>query len=207
MNALIFDTETNGTPLNYKAPMSDVNNWPRIAQLGWQKRDVLEDVILKEHQAMIFPDGWTIPTVEELTSVNAKDPHFFERNGMSTQRCKDEGQPIAEQLQLLIEQMNDCQLLVAHNIEFDVNVVGAEMIRLDMSAERKLVRICTMKSSTYYCKLPGGFRGQPKWPRLEELHRILFKKDFDGAHDALSDVRATGNCLIELIKRNVIKLK
>ena len=57
-----------------------------------------------------------------------------------------------------------------------------------------------MRSSTDYCKLPGrGFAW--KSPKLSELHRFLFDEYFDGAHDALIDVEATGRSFFELVKR------
>ena len=31
---LIFDTETTGLPRNFKAPITDTDNWPRVVQLG-----------------------------------------------------------------------------------------------------------------------------------------------------------------------------
>ena len=37
---LIFDTETTGLPLNWKAPLTDFDNWPRCVQLAWQIHDV-----------------------------------------------------------------------------------------------------------------------------------------------------------------------
>lgn len=206
MNALIFDVESNGKAKNFKAHMTDLNNWPRITQLAWEIRNVETGDILKQHQSLIFPDGWTIPTVEELTALEEKDPLFFERNNMSTERCMEEGNPIAQQLSILVDAMQICEYIVAHNSAFDVNVVGSEMIRIDMSSEKKLIRICTMESSTKYCNLPGGFRGQAKWPKLEELYFFLFNETFDGAHDALVDVTATGRCFIELIKRGIINL-
>lgn len=30
---LFFDTETTGLPKNWKAPVTDLNNWPRLVQL------------------------------------------------------------------------------------------------------------------------------------------------------------------------------
>jgi len=32
---LFFDTETTGLPKNWKAPIEDLNNWPRLVQLAW----------------------------------------------------------------------------------------------------------------------------------------------------------------------------
>ena len=36
---LIFDTETTGAPKNWKAPVSDVDNWRRLVQIAWLQYD------------------------------------------------------------------------------------------------------------------------------------------------------------------------
>ena len=40
------------------------------------------------------------------------------------------------------------------------------------------------------CQLPGKFAGKFKWPNLQEAHQHAFGKPFDGAHDAMADLRA-----------------
>lgn len=32
---LFFDTETTGLPRDWNAPVTDLNNWPRMVQIGW----------------------------------------------------------------------------------------------------------------------------------------------------------------------------
>jgi hypothetical protein len=32
---LFFDTETADKPRSWKAPASDLDNWPRLVQIGW----------------------------------------------------------------------------------------------------------------------------------------------------------------------------
>ena len=64
--------------------------------------------------------------------------------------------------------------------------------------------ICTMLSSVDYCALPGRYGY--KWPSLSELHIKLFNKDFENAHDAMSDISATADCFFELEQRSVINL-
>ena len=102
------------------------------------------------------------------------------------------GVPIKQALDEFIEQIELCSAMIAHNLDFDYPVLGAEMIRAGVFAANKPRKICTMKTTTYLCKLPG-YRGY-KWPKLEELHHHLFGTGFDGAHDALNDVRATARC-------------
>jgi DNA polymerase III epsilon subunit-like protein len=46
-----------------------------------------------------------------------------------------------------------------------------------------------MKATTSICKLPGKY-GDYKWPKLQESHLHFFGKEFEGAHDAMADVRA-----------------
>ena len=36
---LIFDTETTGVPHNKTAPLTDLDNWPRLVQIAWQLHD------------------------------------------------------------------------------------------------------------------------------------------------------------------------
>jgi len=191
---LFFDCETNGKPLNYQAPMSDVDNWPRIAQIAWQTYDP-EGELIWGNSEMIYPDGWVIPKEK-----------FFIDNGMSTERCAADGLPIKDVLARLILDMNQADYIIAHNLAFDQPIVGAEMIRLGMKADKKLKGICTMNLTTDFCKLPGKFAGKYKWPKLEELYKILFDKEMENAHDALYDVSITAKCFFELLKRQIIKL-
>ncbi|MFR6285749.1 MAG: hypothetical protein ACLUN1_18295 [Odoribacter splanchnicus] len=32
---LFFDTETTGLPKQWNAPVTDLENWPRLVQLAW----------------------------------------------------------------------------------------------------------------------------------------------------------------------------
>jgi DNA polymerase III epsilon subunit-like protein len=190
MHFLFFDCETTGKPKAYNASYEDVDNWPRVTQLAWILCDEGGSV-LNQFQTLIKPDGWEVPKED-----------FFIQNNMSTERCQAEGRPILEILQMLMYDKLQSDFLVAHNLMFDHRVVWAEFIRAGITPRSGMTKICTMMKSTSYCKLPGtrGF----KWPKLEELHRVLFNCDFDGAHDALADVIALKNCFFELVKRGVI---
>jgi len=57
---LIFDTETTGIPKNYKAPITDLNNWPRLVQIAWQHCDNSGN-ILSNSDYIVKPQGFTIP--------------------------------------------------------------------------------------------------------------------------------------------------
>lgn len=193
MNYLFFDCETTGVPKDYKASYEDVDNWPRVTQLAWMLCND-DGSILSKYQTLIKPDGWVVPNEQ-----------FFIDNNMSTERCEAEGNPIGLVLALLMNDKMQTDFLVAHNLNFDHRVVWAEFCRAGIPPRSGLTKICTMMKSTKFCNLPNpkGY-GAPKWPKLVELHKVLFKKDFDGAHDALADVIALKDCFFELVKRGVI---
>ncbi|HBF88445.1 MAG TPA: 3'-5' exonuclease [Bacteroidales bacterium] len=181
---LFFDTETTGLPKSWKAPVTDLNNWPRLVQLAFLLYDINGNKIT-EGDFIIKPEGFTIP-------ADASKIH-----GISTQKALEEGHKlytVLEQFQALI---NESEFLVAHNISFDEKIVGAEFLRNNMpDIDAKKRKICTMQSSTNFCAI-NGLYGY-KWPKLSELHYKLFKTDFEEAHNASVDISVTAKCFWEL---------
>ena len=57
---LIFDTETTGLPKNYRAPITDVDNWPRAVQIAWQLHDT-DGSLVEQKDCLIRHDGFNIP--------------------------------------------------------------------------------------------------------------------------------------------------
>ena len=103
--------------------------------------------------------------------------------------------------------LSKVSLIVGHNVSFDKKIVGAELIRLgreDIISEFN--SFCTMKSTKNLCRIPGRYGIDYKYPKLQELYYALFKKQFDGAHNSLSDIKATVECFFELKRRALISL-
>ena len=181
---LFFDTETTGLPKNWKAPVTDVNNWPRLVQLAYLLYDK-EGNLISGGDHIIRPEGFIIP-------VEASRIH-----GISTEKANEEGEVLLEVLHAFQELINQSECLVAHNMSFDEKIMGAEFLRNKMQnsipAKKK---ICTMHGTTDFCKISGPYGY--KWPKLSELHYKLFKKGFDEAHNAAVDINATAKCFWEL---------
>lgn len=190
---LIFDTETTGIPHNKTAPISDLNNWPRVVQLAWQLHDA-KGKLLSQHSYIIKPDGFDIP-------YKAEQVH-----GISTKRALAEGHEFKKVLDIFNEDVGKTALLVGHNIEFDISILGAELLRQEMDIETflKKDKIDTGIASTEFCQMSGGIGGRLKMPRLVELHEKLFGKDFGDAHDASYDVAATARCFFGLVSKKVV---
>ena len=190
---LIFDTETTGLPLNWKAPLTNFSNWPRMVQLAWQIHDI-NGKLVKTQDYIIKPNGFDIP-------FNAEKIH-----GISTDRANKEGVEIIEVLNIFLADIRDSQFIIGHNILFDKNIVGCELLRSDMlNILDDIKYIDTKDESTNFCKIPGGKGGSFKWPSLTELHLKLFGEDFSDAHNAAADVDATARSFLELIRIGEIK--
>ena len=188
---LFFDTETTGLPKNWKAPISDIDNWPRIVQLAWQYYDE-QGSLLAESERIIRPDGFEIP-------VQASNVH-----GITTAKAQAEGIELREALLEFADVLSVAENLIAHNIDFDHSVTGAEFIRTNIPLDLfSLNKVDTMKSTTNLLKIPGNYGY--KYPNLMELHTFLFQEGFDGAHSALADVQACARSFFELKKRGVLR--
>lgn len=189
---LFFDTETTGLPRSWNAPVTALDNWPRLVQLAYMAYD-RDGNLLVARDCLVKPQGFTIP--EEAARVH----------GITTERALKEGQDLAVVLRDFKELLDQALCLVAHNMSFDEKIMGAEFLRCGMpDIPASKCKVCTMHGTTEYCAIPGP-RGY-KWPRLAELHQKLFMADFEGAHNAASDVAATAKCFWELKRLGIIKL-
>ena len=183
---LFFDTETTGLPKNWKAPVTDIDNWPRMIQIGWLLSDK-NGKRIDTGNLIIKPEGFTIPT--EASNVH----------GITTEKSIEEGVELEKVLKQFAELVAEADFIVAHNISFDEKIIGAEFLRKGIVTDfEEKPKICTMKASTDYCQISGPYGY--KWPKLSELHIHLFGLDFAGAHDAFADIEATERCFWEMKK-------
>jgi DNA polymerase-3 subunit alpha len=189
---LIFDTETTGLPKRYDAPVSDSENWPRCIQIAWQLHDAMGNLV--EHQDfLVRPEGFNIP-------FDAEKIH-----GISTELATAEGIPLQEVVEKFNAALSKTKFIVGQNIDFDVNIMGAEFYRLgvqNLLTNIPVLDTCT-ETTAQLCQIPGGRGGKFKLPTLTELHEFLFDETFTEAHNATADVEATTRCFFELVRRQI----
>tara|TARA_B100001750_G_scaffold192090_1_gene162688 strand:- start:806 stop:1435 length:630 start_codon:yes stop_codon:yes gene_type:complete len=200
MSYLFFDTETTGFPLKNSTPFED-SAQPHLVQIAAISYDE-EFNKLESFCEIVYPEGlilgketsWIIP--EAAAKIHR----------ITQGRAVREGKDIHKVISKFNNLLNSSKVLLAHNIDFDLKILKIAYSRLQMDLHLPKSLFCTMKSTTEICKIPNtrGWGGAYKWPSLSELHLSLFKKDFEGAHDALVDVEATARCFIELKKRKLI---
>lgn len=185
---IIFDCETTGLPVRRNLSVCEVDNWPRLVQLAWAVYDDWGR-LKKVEGRVVRPEGFVIPA--DSTRIH----------GISHARALEIGEPAGGVLRLFAETLDfPFDAVIAHNLEYDRSVVGAEMIRAALPSRLfEIPGVCTMTTTTDLLRLPGpyGF----KWPRLEELHAFLFGTGYEGAHDASRDVMACASCFFELRRR------
>jgi len=141
---LIIDTETTGLPEKYNAPITDVENWPRLVQLAWQLHNKKGELVESKNY-VIRPENFTIP-------YSAEKVH-----GISTEKALKIGEELNFVLQEFAESINRSEFIIGHNIEFDKNIIGAEYVRTNIP--NKLfdkVSICTKEESTGFCAIPDN---------------------------------------------------
>ncbi len=193
---LIFDTETTGLPRDYKAPITDTDNWPRCVQIAWQLHDKWGEM-LEHGNAIIRPDGFDIPYQSEQI------------HGISTALAQEQGQDLEAVLIAFNETIDKAGFIVGQNIDFDINIIACEFYRMGIESsltEKPTLDTCT-EDTAELCELPGGKGGRFKLPTLTELHNYLFDDIFKEAHNATADVEATTRCFLELIRREVFDNK
>jgi DNA polymerase III epsilon subunit-like protein len=201
---LFLDTETTGkhpaTKKKYRGArlaipaFRKVDEWPRAVQVAWLL--FRGETLVEEVSHLVRPDGFTIPS--DATAVH----------GITTDRALKEGVPIGQVLDELESTCDRADLLIAHNVEFDMNVMAAEYYRNGWTGRedwdqtyppvKKLGACCTMRETTQFCALPSQWRSGYKWPKLDELHQKLFGTPVEDAHDALADVKACARCFFEM---------
>ena len=186
---LIFDTETTGLPKNWRAPISDIENWPRCIQIAWQVHDEM-GVLLESKSYIVKPKDFDIPYESEKI------------HGISTELAYEEGVDLEEVLTEFNNSVSKSKFIIGHNVNFDLNVIGCEFYRNNITSNIELTDVldtCT-ELTAELCKLPGGRGGKFKLPTLTELHEFLFQSSFKEAHNATADVEATARCFLELIR-------
>jgi DNA polymerase III epsilon subunit-like protein len=168
--------------------------------ISWVIYDAEHDCIEKQRRYIISPMGWEIP--DEVVKIH----------GINTQKATIEGHPLQDVMAEFMAQSVDA--FVAHNMEFDYNVV-CSAIKYDLDMDFTgfyQKRYCTMELSRDICKMKTLF-GKPKAPKLSELYEHVFSRKpipanlHDSLYDTLILTEVVRNCHELRSKMNLPSLK
>ena len=181
---IFFDVETSDA-WNFKAANDDECQ-PRLVQLGAVVMD-RPDHEVASISLIAKPEGWFIS--DETSGIH----------GITQEMAETYGLPSIVVLGVFSQLARLCQERIAFNIDFDDRVVAREIDLLNKpNCSKDLKPFCVMKAMSPICKIPKPEyqrrynRNDPyKWPSLQEAYQFAFHQDFDGAHSAIADIRAT----------------
>jgi len=202
MRILYFDTETNGLPKVRGGSDTDIHNHPIIVQIAWQIWD--DSQCVKRRSILVKPPPdivWNMVSA----GIHKIYKSFALQNGI----------PVEEMLSEFQTDASSCQVLVAHNMAFDLPILKCSYLRVNPATDfdwLPALKVCTMKETTALCRLPfinSPYPARPgnyKQPRLAELHTYLFGNEGNyTAHNASDDVESLVKCAQELLHRNIIR--
>lgn len=149
--------------------------------------------LVAEHTYVVKPDGFEI-----------RNSHIHR---ISNAMALFAGIEFKEVINKIWDVLKTCDVLIAHNILFDRNVLLSELHRYGLNEQiykiNAMKYFCTSKGCTNITRIRYNLL-EFKQPRLSELYKFLFKKDLQDAHDALVDTKALVDCFMELRKRKLI---
>lgn len=100
-------------------------------------------------------------------------------------------------------------VLIAHNILFDRNVLLSELHRYKIDPLiykiNSMKYFCTSKGCSHITKIRYNAH-KYKQPKLSELYKFVFDEELQDAHDALVDTQALVKCFGRLIKDKKINI-
>lgn len=220
---LVFDTETNDQAKNFKlSARDDLDNYPFILQIAARLIEVYidEDLYLNNntrHRCLSFKDicnfnSLVRPTRGEFEEILEISEGAFEIHGITIDDCFEKGNYIHDILCMLQGMIMFADVVICHNVNFDKNVLLSEALRLDLDLRLKKNAIfwCSMLNTVEIAKIPSvgkaRYYSEFKWPKLEELYLFLLGNNMNEihkAHDAMGDVNATVDCVLELLRRDI----
>ena len=190
MRILVFDTETSGLD----------PQWNVILQLSYQIVDSNSWATQKTvNHYFAWPENKARVT-QEAIAVNGLTEEFLNSKQLSNRKVAFEE---------FVADKDSCNLLVAHNLEFDKNFIIAscreEGVKYANSGWSKSYD--TMKRTTNYCRIPKDWGSGYKWPKLTELADCLYI-DYSNIplHDSAGDVELTKLCFKRIVAEGLYNL-
>jgi len=210
---LVFDVETTGLlpKKNFSPVPTPLTEYPHIIQLSFALYDIKQNCVVSQYDSYVKIDQ-TIDICDKIRDLTGITPTI----------CEKQGRPIIEVLDEFNRAYKECDVLVAHNMDFDITMVQTEIKRNYESIIRSsspniittfnheyeetigMVRYCTMKHSVDLCSIwvqPQDPKKKPwkKWATLAQLYAKLFDGGtVDGLHNSMVDVLTCLRCYLKM---------
>jgi DNA polymerase III epsilon subunit-like protein len=210
---LVFDTETTGLPGSRIINPDTLKLWPHIVQFSYVIYDTeLNDIVNSSDNIVRVKDEITIS--EESSKIH----------GITSEISKAKGISISIILNDFFDNLRNVDLLIGHNISFDINMVKVELLRLiygnTLTVSESEIKnykynlhfftnykniSCTMQESIDFCGIKANDKSGKeynKFPKLLELHQKLFESIPNNLHNSFNDILITLRCFM-MLKYNI----
>jgi DNA polymerase III epsilon subunit-like protein len=179
--------------------------WPYIVQFSYVIYDTDINDIIKIHDSVVnIPDNIVIS--KESINIHGITRDVMNKKGKDLQN-------------IIVEFMDDFEnvdLIVGHNISFDLNMLKVEIMRkigelyyFENELFNKFLEIvvysnkycCTMQETVDLCAIEATSKNGTKYikfPKLVELHNVLFGTNPSGLHNSLNDVLVCLRCFMKI---------
>lgn len=172
---IIVDTESTGLTRLSFANKFNYKQWPRLVQLAWAIID--EGAITSRAAMLIQPEDFEIPAA--ATQIH----------GISHQHATEQGIPRLQALQRLKIAFDQCDTIIAHNLNYDLGIIQSEALRQEFAIKIPERRICTVHLGKQYLVHAKGIKAGG-YPKLAQLYETLLGFSYSQQHNAESDVTA-----------------
>lgn len=192
MKIFVFDTETTWFIKKWE---TNLDKQPYIVQFAWIQWEIIDwkFVEIKRINQLIKPKI-------NIPFASSQVHHIYDIDVASSPEIK-------EKIDDFLNIINESDIIVWHNIEYDEGMMLLELKRLWREFDYKPKHtFCTMKTTVDFCAI--RWNGERfKYPKLWELYKKLFWEYFLWAHDAIVDVEATVKVFTELYNRKIINIE
>ena len=136
--------------------------------------------------------------------INNSDIH-----GITHEYATQHGYSLSCVMDLLKQEFQTADILIAHNIAFDLHILLSELYRAKMFELVRQIKaketFCTCETTKELVGLKNKYGLKP--PKLHELHEFLFKEKSNGKyHTAQYDTQILAECFIKMYQEGYLEL-
>ncbi len=196
----VFDTETSGLPTRPSKfrrcadPFSETDRYDtsRMVELAYVTYLVAESgapTLIEQRSMLVRPDGTFTITNDDI-------------HGIAHALATTHGRPLRDVLVDFMTVVDRSDVVVSHNIEFDKNIVCAELVRINMIQNAR-----TFMDASFVCtmKLAMDTFSLTRFPTLKALYQIVCNDQggpgWTQTHRAMDDALRAADCYLDMIKR------
>ena len=195
---VVFDLETTGL----------LQSNPYIVSIALKVFSTDTDALVYTYYQVVEP-----PNEQYEFPVESVRVH-----GITTDYARIHGISIHEVIRSLhiVFDTYDIETAIAHNIKFDISVLGLQLDRFDEGDHDGVLLKDKIRDIQTFCTMMAGInltnlmrtsrygRSFKKQPKLIELYDHLFPGETFNAHNANDDVDACARCYIEMKKKGLL---